>query len=83
MKSKDVVLLVVAILIFGVTGMLIYTQLMPKKSTASQGVQVEVVGSIPSAFDPADLSQLSSSQVKDFDSPVDLSGLNNSAPFGQ
>lgn len=84
MKPKDLAMLMVAVAILLVAGYLGYTQLMPKKTTAAKTVQVEVVGSIPSAMDQTAITQLNDpTQVKDLDSPPDLTGLNNSTPFGQ
>ena len=84
MKQKDLAMLIVAVAILLVAGYIGYTQLAPKTTSGPKTVQVEVVGSIPSSMDPNALSQLSDpTQVKDLDTPVDLSGLNNSAPFGQ
>lgn len=85
MKSKDMVMLVVAAVIFLVCGYVAYTQLSPKKSNTSKAVQVEVIGSIPSQMDASGASWLNdTSKVQDYDSPINLtSGLNNTAPFGQ
>ncbi len=84
MKQKDITMLIVAVLILLVAGYLGYTQLAPKKTTGPKTVQVEAVGPIPGAMDPKALTQLNDpTQVKDLDSPVDLTGLNNSTPFGQ
>lgn len=76
-------MLLVAVVIFLGAGYIGYTQLMPKKSTAAAGVQVEKVGLIPDSFDQAALSQLGDpTKVVDFSTPQDFSGLNNTAPFG-
>ncbi|HSX03067.1 MAG TPA: hypothetical protein VLI05_07230 [Candidatus Saccharimonadia bacterium] len=85
MKTKDIVIMVVAALIFLVAGYLAYTQLVPKSSSAaSQGVQVEVVGSIAPGFDSGALSTLQdSSKVHNYAVPLDLTtGLGNQAIFG-
>jgi hypothetical protein len=85
MKTKDLVALVVAVIIFLVAGYIAYTQLLPKKTATQQQIQVEVIGSIPSNLDPAALTQLTdTSQVRDYAVPLVLSsGLNNQAVFGQ
>lgn len=84
MKPKDLVLLVIAAVIFIVCGYVAYTQLAPKKSGASKSVQVEVIGSIPSQMDATGMSWLNdTSKVQDYDTPISLNGLGNSAPFGQ
>jgi hypothetical protein len=81
-KQKDVVYLVIAAAIFVVVGYVGYTQFGPKKA-AAKAVQAEVVGTIPSSFDSTALNTLGNTNiVKDFNSPVDLTGLNNTAPFG-
>ena len=85
MKSKDIVALSVAVLIFLVAGYIMFTQVLGKKQTsASSGVQVEVIGEIPSTFDSNALNELNDgTKVKDFASPVDFSGLGNTIPFGR
>lgn len=83
MKKKDLMYLVVAVVILLVAGYLAYTQLMPKKTTASEGVQVEKIGEIPAQLDAEGLARVSNpAKVVDFNSPVDLSGLGNPSPFG-
>jgi hypothetical protein len=85
MKSKDLVMLSIAVVIILVSGYIGYTQLAPKKagSGASSGVQVEIVGSIPSQLDATGMGLLNDpTKAQDFDTAVDLSGLNNAAPFG-
>jgi hypothetical protein len=86
MKKKDTIYLVLAVLIFLVVGYVGYTQVLaPKKGAkaASAGVTVEKIGVIPSSLDQSAVSQLSNAAlVQDFNSPVDLSGLGNNAPFG-
>ncbi len=83
MKKKDLIYLIVAVTIFLVTGYVGYTQLIPKKASASV-VTVEVVGSIPDHLDEAGLAALSDrTKVQDFNSPVDLTGLGNAAVFGR
>jgi hypothetical protein len=83
-KQKDLVMLLVAVVIFLAAGYLGYTQLMPKKTSATKAVQVEVVGKFDSTLNQEALTDLQNQSVaKDYDSPVDLNGLNNTAPFGQ
>jgi hypothetical protein len=84
-KSKDVAALTVAALIFLAAGYILFTQVLGKKqSTANAGVQVEVIGQIPSTFDSDALNTLNDpTKVKDFSSPVDFSGLGNQTPFGK
>jgi hypothetical protein len=81
-KTKDLVYLLLAVVILLVAGYLGYTQLLPKKAT-SKVVEVEVVGVIPGQLDPIGMGWLNDqTKVRDYDSPVDLSGLGNTAPFG-
>jgi uncharacterized membrane protein (DUF441 family) len=83
-KTKDLMLLCVAVLILLVSGYIGYTQFVAKKGTsASKTVQVEVIGSIPSQLDQSGMAYLNnSSKVADYDTPIDMSGLNNNEPFG-
>jgi hypothetical protein len=84
-KSKDIIQLGVAIVIFAIAGFIIYNQLAPnKKGAAAKGVEVERITSIPSQFDSSALASLSdSSKSRDFYNQPDLkSGLGNTQPFG-
>ena len=85
MKSKDIVALTVAVVIFLAAGYIMFTQVLGKKqSSANAGVQVEVIGEIPASFNNDALTELNDgTKVKDFASPVDFSGLGNTAPFGK
>jgi acyl dehydratase len=84
MKSKDLVMLSISVIIILASAYVGYSQLAPKKAGATAGVQVEVVGNIPSQLDTTGMGLLNdSTKVQDYGSPVDLSGLNNAAPFGQ
>lgn len=84
MKSKDVLFLVLAVVILLAAAYIGVTQLGKKPASSSIGTQVEVIGSIPGSFDSTSLNQLSDpTQVKDFSTPVDLSGLDNTSPFGK
>ncbi|MDF2461562.1 MAG: hypothetical protein K0S68_965 [Candidatus Saccharibacteria bacterium] len=82
MKTKDVVLLLVAVVILLGAGYLGYTQLMPK-SADKKTTEVDVIGKIPSGFNDEAMAQLTDdSKVVNFNSPVDLTGLGNTKPFG-
>lgn len=86
MKTKDIKYLVLAAVILIVAGYLVYTQLMPQKDTeeAKKDVTVEVVGEIPETLNSDGLAAIRDpNKAAPFDSPIDLSGLNNKAPFGQ
>ncbi len=83
MKKKDLFYLLLAVVILLGTGYVGYTQLLPKKASSSV-VEVEKIGVIPSQLDGAGLAALNDpSKVQDFNSPVDLTGLGNTAVFGQ
>lgn len=85
MKRKDLVYAVLAVVILLVAGYLAYTQLVPKKTTGSAGKadEVEVVGVIPPALDESALATVrNTNKVRDFNSPVDLGGLNHTNIFG-
>lgn len=82
MKQKDIVYLVLAVVILLAAGYVGYTQLMPKKAS-SKVVEVEKIGKIPSELDTSGLATLNDpTKVRDFNSPVDLTNLNNKAIFG-
>jgi hypothetical protein len=82
MKTKDIVLLLLAVVILLGAGYIGYTQLVPKKS-AGKTAEVDVIGKIPSGFNDEAMAQLTDpSKVVNFNSPVDLSGLGNAKPFG-
>jgi hypothetical protein len=83
MKKKDLIALVLAVSIFLVAGYIALTQLAPSGGQSSKGVEVEIVGAIPASLDEKAKSMLEDDdKVKDFHSPVDLTGLNNPSPFG-
>jgi hypothetical protein len=83
MKKKDLIYLLLAVGILLGTGYVGYTQLMPKQAS-SNVVEVETVGAIPDHLDATGLAALSDpNKVQDFNSPVDLTGLGNTAVFGQ
>jgi hypothetical protein len=86
MKTKSVVELVVALLIFLVAAYLIYTLLAPKSGTSkSSAATVTQVTPLATDFNSTALQSLGdSSQTKDFYSAPNLqSGLGNNQPFGQ
>lgn len=85
MKSKDIVALIIAVVIFLVAGYLVSTQVLPQKSAQQEGVKVEVVGEIGEDFDSVALELLANpAKVRDFSVPIDLtSGLDNQAVFGR
>lgn len=83
MKSKDVLVLAFAAIVFVVTGVVGYGALNPKKSSAAKGVTVDVVQQFPAQFDSSALDKLSSPDNINFYSRPDLnSGLNNANYFG-
>ncbi len=84
MKTKDIVLLLVAAVMFAVTGFVAFTQLAPKKAAGNNPkVQVVVVPPISPDFDQAALSKINdNTQVVDYSVKIDVTGLGNAAPFG-
>jgi hypothetical protein len=93
MKQKDIMYLLLAVIIFLAAGFVGYTQLVPH-AASSKVVDVEVVGPLPGVPGGEGTARLQSRDagldrlkdpdgVQDFGSPVDLSGLGNTAPFGQ
>ena len=83
MKKKDIIYLLLAVVILIVAGYVGYTQLVPKKDTIDRGVEVDKIGVFDSKFDTAALVKLGdAATVHDYSSPVDLTGLDNKAPFG-
>jgi hypothetical protein len=84
MKTKDLLFLVLAVIIMLVAGYVGFTQILGKKTSSSSGVQVEVIGNIPSSFDGTALAQLNDpTKVKDFNAPIDFGNLGNTSPFGK
>lgn len=82
MKKKDLTYLLLAVGILLVAGYLGYTQLAPKKSGPTT-IRVEKIGVIPGQLDVVGLAEISDrTKVVDFNSPVDLTSLNNRSPFG-
>lgn len=83
MKKKDIFYMLLAVGILMVAGFLAYTQIAPQKTGANAGVEVDKVGEFAAEFDAAALAKLTdTSKVIDYSSAVDLTGLNNKAPFG-
>ena len=85
MKQKDIVYAVLAAIIFVAVGVLIMTQVMPKKSAGASVNEVEVAYSFSSNLDDKALTQLTDvTQVTDFGITFDLTaGLGNPAFFGK
>lgn len=83
MKSKDLIYLSAAIVLFVVTGVLGYSQLGLGKSTFGHEAKVEVVDPISAELDQEALSTLiDSTKARDFAPSIDLSsGLGNPKPF--
>ncbi len=83
MKPKEIVQLAVALVILGVSGFLIFTQLAPQRAQ-TKAVTVEKITPIPSRFDTDAMSRLSDvSVVRDFYVKPDLkNGIGNPRPFG-
>ena len=84
-KTKQIVELVIALLVFLIAAYFIYQLLSPKSSSKSSGETVTVVTPLTTTFDSNTLQDLSdNNKSRDFYSPPDLkSGLNNPQPFGQ
>ncbi len=84
MKTKDIVELVIALLIFLVAAYFIYTLLTPKHSSKGSTATVTQVTPLATNFDSSNLQTLTdTSQTQDFYTPPDLhSGLGNAQPFG-
>ena len=85
MKSKDVLALVFAAVIFLVAGYIGYTQLFAPKTTAkASGAEVEVVGNIPTSLDQSVIDTLGDpNKVQDYTPIMDLTtGLGTTQPFG-
>jgi hypothetical protein len=80
-KTKDIVYLVLAAIIFAGIVVLVYGQVKPKQS-ARQEV-VEVVDPISSEFDDAALSEVTNpARARNFTPPVDFgTGMGNPRPF--
>ncbi len=84
MKSKDIMMMLVAAVIFIAIGVVLYGQLKPKRTSGAHQTTVEVVDPINSSFDSSALSSINNpAQVRDFAVSIDLNGLGNPTPFGR
>lgn len=85
MKTKEVIQLMVALLIFAIAGYLIYMQLAPKPAAGSDPNKLtyEKITPIDPEFSQEALRNLTNAaSVKDFYLPPDLkSGVGNNKPF--
>jgi hypothetical protein len=84
-KTKDILQLTVALVIFVVAGYLIYLQVVPASKRSSKNPPTyEKITPVPASYDQTALNRLSdSSQIRDFYTVPDLhSGLGNTEPFG-
>lgn len=86
MKRKEMIQLGAAVVVLFVAGILVYTQLAPKKSSQSEEkYMVEKIKMIDADYDEQALTQITDgSNVRDFYTAPDLStGLGNSQPFNE
>jgi hypothetical protein len=84
MKTKDVLLAVLAVVIMLVAAYIGFTQIAPQKTSTTDGVVVEKIGKISAGLDQAGLGRISDAdKVKNFNSVPDFSGLGNPSPFGR
>lgn len=83
MKQKDLIRLGIAVIILCAAGILIFSQLAPKKSSGKAKYTYEDVQPIYPEYDAAVLSEISNSTlVRDFYIPPDLNtGIGNQTPF--
>lgn len=84
MKKKDIISLVIALAVFAVVGLILYSKLGPKKKVGDNtDATVEIITPIKSDFDPNAIAELQNPSIaQNFSVPIDLSGLGNSQPFG-
>ncbi|TAK89028.1 hypothetical protein EPO04_02895 [Patescibacteria group bacterium] len=85
MKTKQIIQLFVAIAILFVAGLLIFTQLTPKKgAAANKGMTYEVITMIESDYSSSAMSKLKdANEAKNFYAKPDLkNGVGNRSPFG-
>ncbi len=82
MKTKDIIYIVLAAVIFTILGVVIYQQFFASKQ--KNQVTYEVITPINSGFNKQALETLKNPLVaRDFAIPVDLkTGLDNTKPFG-
>lgn len=85
MKTKEVIQLMVALLIFAIAGYLIFMQVAPKPAEGADPNKLtyEKITPIEAEFDSEALRNLTNAaSVKDFYLPPDLkSGVGNNKPF--
>lgn len=83
MKSKDVIYIILAAVIFSVAGVLGFKALGSQSGSQSKQVQVENVTPIPADFDKSALNTVTDpNQARNFTPSMDLStGLGNTKPF--
>jgi|GEM_PF-1288763 flagellar basal body-associated protein FliL len=86
MKTKDIVYLIIAVVIFAVAGYLLFTILVPSKPTAASNLsnQAEVVGTVDDKLNYSVVSELSDT-TKNVDYTVNLdlnTGVGNPSVFG-
>jgi len=87
MKTKDIVYLILAVVIFAVAGYLLFTILLPSNPTAATKLsnQAEVVGVIDDKLNYSVVTELSDT-TKNVDYTVNLdlgNGVGNPSVFGQ
>ncbi len=83
MKQKELIQIIVAVVILGVAGLVIFTQLKPKSSARSKSLTYEKITKLQPEFSTESLKRLSDASItKDFYAPPDLkSGVGNPQPF--
>lgn len=82
MKKKDIITLVGAVAIFGITGLVAASQLGWFGGSQGKTVIVEVAPVIKSGYSQSALDKLADpTQVSDFTVSVDLSRLGSPSPF--
>ena len=84
LKQKDVIYVILAAVMFSITGIIAYSQLAPKKTSTSKGATVEVVDPISADLNQSVLSTLGDpAKARDYTVTADLTtGIGNKAPFG-
>lgn len=85
LAKKDIIYILLAAVMFSVTGIVAFTQLAPKgAATGSAQATVEIVDPLVATLNTDALNTLGDpNKVRDYFVPIDLStGLGNKAPFG-
>jgi hypothetical protein len=84
MKRNDLIALIFALVLLVGVGYFFLNQNKSPTATASTGKEVEVAPVIPSDIDPdGTITKMSKTyKVQDYKQPLNLTGLGNSAPFG-